>query len=317
MVTGSDVVDAATLWDADNDGWVDVVTIAMENLTANLNNVSTATLTVRVNGRASSLTTWERVGFNGTNSSTVVVVPWLGGALFDRLSMSVVDVNGDGLVDMAVGSTPGGAILLIQQPGGEFRLETLYVGACALAFGDVDNNGAVDAFCGGSNVSSASLIWHNGGGGNFTLQLAALPPDLQPTITASAFADMDNDGDVDLFVSSESASQLLMNNGVGIFSLFISWNKGGAAVLVDINSDGMLDIPSVDYVTDPNSPASGSRCARPRVWSSAYSPTPRLLRPSAGASRRRLPALLPAPTLVPRSASLAVAAEAAPAAAAE
>ena len=66
------------------------------------------------------------------------------------------------------------------------------------------------------------------------------------SFSGAAFGDVDLDGDEDLLLTGNT-SQLWMNNGTG-FTLGYSWSRSGAAVLVDADGDGVLDVPSLDVL---------------------------------------------------------------------
>ncbi len=82
----------------------------------------------------------------------------------------------------------------------------------------------------------------------------------QAGITASGYGmgvatgDIDNDGDVDIYLTNYGSNQLLLNNGDGTFSL--QADAGGAddkrwsigASFVDMDRDGWLDLYVVNYV---------------------------------------------------------------------
>lgn len=118
-----------------------------------------------------------------------------------------------------------------------------------LAIADVDNDGLYDIYF-VSQVGKAEL-WKNMGDGQFTnITDAAGLSSTEQSINASAsFADIDNDGDADLFVTSvKSGNKMFENNGSGVFSdisdaaglNYIGHSSG--AVFFDYNNDGLLDL---------------------------------------------------------------------------
>ncbi len=127
-------------------------------------------------------------------------------------ALSVADVDGNGLDDIFVGgstSQPGN--FLLQQPNGKFVQKTLPQNGSLPAtmgalFFDADGDGDNDLWCAnGSNRFEANSdmyadrFYVNDGKGNFTLDTAALPKNVTSKSCIKA-ADIDGDGDLDLFV---------------------------------------------------------------------------------------------------------------------
>ena len=119
--------------------------------------------------------------------------------------------------------------------------------ANALALGDLDGDGDVDAFLG--SVSSDRVYTNEGTGAFSDVTATSLPP-LPFETWAAAAGDVDADGDLDLIVGgypNPSASRLLVNNGVGVFTLappaaILSQFSGTQAIaLGDVDGDGDLD----------------------------------------------------------------------------
>ncbi|MEM9674098.1 MAG: VCBS repeat-containing protein [Bacteroidota bacterium] len=151
------------------------------------------------------------------------------------------DFNADGLVDYHIGGAKGQAgALFQQQPNGTFiRLTSPALGKDAASedtdglFFDADQDGDLDLYVvsGGSDFTEQNQIlqdrlYLNDGKGNFALAQTALPEMLTSSSTISS-ADIDQDGDQDLFVGGRlipgkyplsPRSYILENDGNGHFT---------------------------------------------------------------------------------------------------
>ncbi|HEY7684551.1 MAG TPA: FG-GAP-like repeat-containing protein [Gemmatimonadales bacterium] len=76
-----------------------------------------------------------------------------------------------------------------------------------IAIGDYDNDGHLDVY-------AANALFHNTGDGTFTRAAAGV--DVTDATTAF-FADLDHDGDLDLFVGASGGDRFYRNNGDGTF----------------------------------------------------------------------------------------------------
>ncbi len=136
-------------------------------------------------------------------------------------------------------------------PGGPLT-EMLWMTGGAAA-GDVDGDGHVDLFT--TRFDDTDLLHLNQGDGTFSSTgsvLAGFTQDMQTN--GAAFADIDNDGDLDLFVSTvrESRYLLYVNDGTGHFTEEAALRgadvddgelNGGQSVAVgDYDGDGWLDL---------------------------------------------------------------------------
>ena len=115
---------------------------------------------------------------------------------------------------------------------GHFRDITSQVGLnrvfmpMGLNAGDIDNDGFLDFYLGSGNPSYASplpnVLFHNNGGSRFVDVTASSGTGILPKGHGIAFADLDNDGDEDLFVvmggavpGDKAAARLFENPGNG------------------------------------------------------------------------------------------------------
>ncbi len=108
--------------------------------------------------------------------------------------------------------------------------------------GDFDGDGDIDLL--GVNAPEA-WIWRNDGSANFTYD-----PSTRVRFGSRSFAhdssvgDLDNDGDLDVYVTNSNGGALLINDGTGQFTGVTSGVDLGRATNValgDFNEDGFLD----------------------------------------------------------------------------
>jgi hypothetical protein len=126
----------------------------------------------------------------------------------------------------------------------------LNLAACA---GDIDNDGYIDLYV--SVLNGKNILYKNIKGKYFIdyshiAHASGLKTDRS---NACAMADVDLDGDLDIFVANEyGTNRLFINNGTGIFNEItlesgLQTNEGGnGAAFVDIDNDGDEDL----YVTN-------------------------------------------------------------------
>ena len=121
----------------------------------------------------------------------------------------------------------------------------------SVSVADVNDDGLYDVYF--TNQIGANQLWRNIGGGRFEDVTARAGTAMEEAVSVGAsFADMDNDGDADLFVSTvRFGNALFENDGTGRFT-DISESAGvdraghsSGAVFLDYDRDGLLDL----YVT--------------------------------------------------------------------
>jgi len=153
---------------------------------------------------------------------------------------AVGDVNGDGLEDIYIGGTTDqdGQIYLQTASGFIKKNEPAFdqfasMEDVAALFFDCDKDGDLDLYvgAGGNNHQENSKkmlhrLYKNDGKGNFEIDLKAFPEN-DMNIAVAVANDIDNDGDLDLFVGSRSIpynygvspeSYLFINDGKGHFT---------------------------------------------------------------------------------------------------
>ncbi|MDX2247720.1 MAG: FG-GAP-like repeat-containing protein [Bacteroidia bacterium] len=153
---------------------------------------------------------------------------------------AVADVNGDGLEDIFIGGAAGQAGQLYIGTNKGFvkkNSEAFVIDAnsedTAAAFFDSDGDGDLDLFVGSGGNNHPyrdrrmqDRIYINDGKGNFRAEAFAFPPNGMNTSVAAPY-DFDEDGDMDIFVGSQSvpmeyglnpSNYLYLNNGSGRFT---------------------------------------------------------------------------------------------------
>jgi hypothetical protein len=172
------------------------------------------------------------------------------------------DYNNDGFMDLLVidDAGPANFLYLNNRDGSFTRVLTNIIatdswsaGAEGGAWGDIDNDGFLDLFV-TDNAGIRNRLYHNNGDGTFTSISSG--PELVPPAGGRSqgcvWGDYDNDGYLDLFVTSNNGKNALFhNNGDGTFTQILSGspaNEGGPGILylscswVDYDNDGFLDL---------------------------------------------------------------------------
>ena len=157
----------------------------------------------------------------------------------------------DGQPDILYHNNGDGTFADVTNEMGVFNLDGRAMGVGAA---DYDNDGFVDIFV--SNDHMNNYLYHNQGGKGFVdkgiMSGVAFNQIGEATISMSVdFADYNNDGLLDLFVSDDVYCSLYRNEGNGVFSE-MSYNAGiaiacgqfvgWASTFIDYDNDGDLDI---------------------------------------------------------------------------
>ncbi|MCK8522947.1 VCBS repeat-containing protein [Aquimarina sp. D1M17] len=174
------------------------------------------------------------------------------------IPIAVADVNNDGKDDFFVGNAKGAVpALYIQNDKGTFDLSNTQVfkndrdfeDRKSLFF-DYDNDGDLDLFVASGSYEDSEAsdtlrdrLYENDGLGNFIHKENALPIKRSVTSTV-AFADIDNDGDLDIFIGSG----VIPGKYPSSYSSYILQNENGK--FVDQTSSLAKDLKSTKVVND-------------------------------------------------------------------
>jgi len=180
------------------------------------------------------------------------------------------DLDNDGSTDFFIGgafNSPGK--LFFQQKNGSFRSKNLIDSIkmeedMACTFFDADGDGDLDLLVtnGGFQYEEGSPYYRprfylNDGKGNFSLGKNAIPDSVLPIAGCVATADIDGDGDLDLFIGGRvskeyplSPRSYILRNDKGVFTdvtaqVCPALQKAGmltAALWMDINNDKQPDL---------------------------------------------------------------------------
>lgn len=167
-------------------------------------------------------------------------------------SASFADYDNDGFLDLYI-VKEGGDILYRNAGKGVFEDVTgkaqvgSKTGGNKSLFFDMDHDGDLDLF---ETRSNSNLMFRNNGDGTFQEQAEKMGlSGGNVNSREAAFGDFDDDGDIDLFVVNENASNILYSNQrQGYFKDIteasgLKSNGGSGAVAVgDYNNDGFLDL---------------------------------------------------------------------------
>ncbi|MEM7229387.1 MAG: FG-GAP-like repeat-containing protein [Planctomycetota bacterium] len=165
--------------------------------------------------------------------------------------VSATDVNDDGYLDFLYSYSSGK--LFLSNGDGTYTHDnrgiTIQTGNSAkmgTAWGDYDNDGDMDLFAPSESSSNPGYLFRNNGS-TFTDVTSAADITSNADQESATWGDYDNDGDLDLYIATESGTnQFYINDGDGTFTLT---NVGADitgechdVVFMDHNMNGNLDI---------------------------------------------------------------------------
>ncbi len=207
----------------------------------------------------------------GKNKSKTIFMGWKGfnkiniyfksKKVDDEYGAVMDDFNKDGFVDIFTCGLFEANHLYINKLNGKFIDESeergvsgsnesegnkFNLGACA---GDLDNDGYDDLYV--TVLNGKNKIYKNLGNGRFIdySSICKATGDNNDRTNSVIFGDVDNDGDLDIFIANENSSnRLFLNNGAGLFREITdevglkSINGGTGCSFGDIDNDGDIDL---------------------------------------------------------------------------
>ncbi len=189
---------------------------------------------------------------DGLGAFTDVTDTQLPALILTSMAAVLGDVDGDNDADLVLGDVHGPNQLLLNDGAGTFtlapaaNLPAQTQVSMGLALGDVDGDGDLDLAV--ANRRSQNRLWLNDGSGIFTdVTASQLPVDTLDSYDV-ALGDVDGNGTLDWLVANHRAlDQLLLNNGLGVFTDVTASQFTGAVSdsfdveLADVDADGDVD----------------------------------------------------------------------------
>lgn len=195
---------------------------------------------------------------DGTNHWTKSNTDAIGAENDETYGLGWCDFDDDGDLDLYLAN--GGADKLYEQTGdlvfqlvNESRMPGNNGVSVGCSWGDYDNDGWMDLFVANADVDVENVLYHNNGDGSFSKTFAdGIATDIGVS-KGSAWSDVDNDGDLDLFVANNGSHFFYSNDGHGGFEKesmkeFIYYGGNSlAAAWGDGDNDGDLDLLLASY----------------------------------------------------------------------
>ena len=174
------------------------------------------------------------------------------GGFWDVAGVGAADIDHDGFLDLCTSAVNGGSTRVYRNNGnGTFSdISNSGIGgeSQTVVFGDVDNDGLPDVWVGWYWTNSRMFLGTGGTNPAFSEITGSSGTGTGQTWEGGAFVDVDNDGNLDLFVTRDGDTRLYMGDGEGHFTdqaaargLAINASTRGFA-FADVDGDNDLDL---------------------------------------------------------------------------
>jgi hypothetical protein len=184
---------------------------------------------------------------------------------FQTTGATWADYDNDGFADLFMPNKLSGKNVLYHNMGNG-RFERVSAGpivrdggfSVGSIWGDIDNDGDLDLYV--TNASNkVNYLYRNNGNGAFTKDSTDASVQDKGHHHGCSFADIDNDGDLDIYVTTDQSwKRLYINDGTGHFKkkenevLLANFGKAFGHAWSDFDRDGDLDLFVATHSNQPN-----------------------------------------------------------------